>query len=363
MTDTARIGLYIYADVIGGAERSALNVLASAQQPHRLVVCATSDVVLEEVASVAPLVQRATAPNPAGFMASVVAHRQFFDDLNLDLLQVTLANPFAARAPMLAAYSLRLPTMTVEQLVLPSRRRRGRAMKRVFDAPLTSHVVVGEQSGRDLHRFYGIPERAIRIIHNGVPTDRVEPVVQDRRPVIGCAARLEDQKQLDVLVEALTDLPGVQLVLVGDGTRRADLESLAARLEVTDRVTFVGWVTDARPWISSFDVYVLPSRDEAFPLSIVEAMFAGVPVVASDVGSVSEAIRHGDTGLLVASGDRLALIDAIRSVLDDPGLSSHLAANARQLASKRFSAETMTCAYEQLWTELLTRPPWWCRHR
>lgn len=363
VTHSVRIGLYIDSDIVGGAERSALNLLASSRQPERFVVCATSEVMLAEVAAVVPLVDRVKAPACSGFSVSVAAHRRLFRDLNLDLLQITLANPFAARAVILAAYSLRVPTVSVEQLVLPSRRRRGQVLKRIFDAPLAAHVVVGDQSGRDLHHLYGIPERSIRTIHNGVPVKRVDAVVLDHRPVIGCAARFEDQKQLDVLVEALAELPGTRLVLVGDGTRRADLEALAVRLDVAERVTFVGWVADARPWISSFDVFVLPSREEAFPLTIVEAMFAGVPVVATDVGSVSEAVLDGETGLLVPSGDRPALVEAVRRLLDEPYLADRLARQAERRARRRFSAHEMAGAYDALWSEVLARPPWWCRSR
>lgn len=363
MTRSPRVGVYIDSDIIGGAERSALHVIASASDPYRLVVLATSEVVLDEAATVAPLVDRVRAPSAAGFASSTAANRRLLSAANIDLLQVTLANPFAARPVILAAYSLGLPTVSIEQLVLPPRRRRGRILKRVFDAPLASHVVVGRSSANDMRRFYGINERRIRVIHNGVPSERVDPVASDRRPVIGCAARLEDQKQLDVLIEALVELPEAHLVLVGDGSRRRDLEALGARLRVDERITFVGWVGDARPWISSFDVFVLPSREEAFPLSIVEAMFAEVPVVASDVGSVSEAIRDGETGILVPSGDPSALVEAVRRMLDQPDMARQMARRALQLAHERFGADTMVAAYEALWAEVLARPPWWSSRR
>jgi glycosyltransferase involved in cell wall biosynthesis len=216
-------------------------------------------------------------------------------------------------------------------------------------------VVVGEESARELQRFYGISPRTVRVIHNGIPDIAVEPVELDGRPVVGCAARLEDQKQLDVLVQAMVAIPRARLVLVGDGSKRQDLEALATELGVADRVSFVGWVADARPWIAAFDVFALPSRNEAFPLTIVEAMLSGTPVVATSVGSISEAVHHGTTGFLVPSGDADALATVIRSVLDDPALREQIAVAAGRLARERFTAATMIERYSDAWQEVLER--------
>jgi glycosyltransferase involved in cell wall biosynthesis len=155
------------------------------------------------------------------------------------------------------------------------------------------------------------------------------------------------------LLEAVAPLPDVHVVLVGDGSRRVDLAQQAARLGIADRVEFVGWVDDARPYVAALDAFVLPSRDESFPLTIVEAMLAGTPVVATDVGSVSEAVIDGETGLLVPPGDAPALSKAIARVLGEPGLGERLAARARALAEERFTAAAMARAYDRLWREIL----------
>ena len=88
---------------------------------------------------------------------------------------------------------------------------------------LAAHVAVGEATALDLERFFGIPRSTVTVIHNGVARDTPPPTDLGRRPVVGSAGRLEDQKQLDVLVHAMVDLPGVRLVLVGDGERRGAL--------------------------------------------------------------------------------------------------------------------------------------------
>jgi glycosyltransferase involved in cell wall biosynthesis len=222
-------------------------------------------------------------------------------------------------------------------------------------APLVAHVAVGRATADDLQRYFGIPRTSITVIHNGVPDDDVEPESFPSRPVVGCAARFEDQKRLDLLLRAVATLPAVHVVLVGDGSERPALEALATSLGMRDRVSITGWQPDARPYIAGFDVFVLPSRDEAFPLTVVEAMLSSTPVVATDVGSVREAVIDGETGLLVPSGDPAALAAAIGRLLDEPGLGARLATNAHALATEEFTATSMAAAYDRLWTGLLER--------
>jgi glycosyltransferase involved in cell wall biosynthesis len=285
----------------------------------------------------------------------ILDHRKAFRDLKLDLLQVTLCNPFTARPALLAGYSLRIPTIAVEQLVLPAQRRRGALLKHATALPLAAHVAVGSASADDIHTFFGIRRSSVTVIHNGVAEETVEPIAFTTRPVVGCAARLEDQKHIDLLLEALAELDHINAVIVGDGYRRGDLERQAASLGMVDRVDFVGWVADARPFIAGFDVFVLPSRDEAFPLTIVEAMFNSTPVVATDVGSVREAVVDGVTGLLVPPDDATAIVAAVRRILDEPGLADRLTANALTLARERFTSRAMADAYDRLWTRVLDR--------
>jgi glycosyltransferase involved in cell wall biosynthesis len=312
--------------------------------------------LLAAATAAAPGTELRLVPPASSWLGTVLNHRRAFRDLGLDLLQVTLANPFASRPALLAGLSLRLPTVAVEQLVLPARRRRGRLMKRLTARALAASVSVGGRSADDLGAYFGIPRTAVTVIHNGVPDEAVTAVEVGPRPAIGCAARLEDQKRLDLLLAAVASLPSVHVVLVGDGSRREDLARQAETLGIADRVQFVGWVDDARPYVAGLDAFVLPSRDESFPLTIVEAMLAGTTVVATDVGSVSEAVIDGQTGLLVPPGNVAALTNAIARVLDEPGLSSRLAAGARALAQERFTATAMARAYDQLWREILARP-------
>ena len=131
------------------------------------------------------------------------------------------------------------------------------------------------------------------------------------------------------------------------------LEGLARELGVSDRVEWRGWQEEPRSSLSSLDVVAFPSRFEGFPLAILETLLARSAVVATDVGSISEAVIDGETGLLVPPDDSAALAAAIRRLLTDGPLCSRLGENGRRLVLERFTAEHMTRAFESLYDELL----------
>ncbi len=350
------VGLYSDSDLLGGAERSLLNLAAAHRGAAHLVVCSTHRALLDAAQVIdgvdTHFIESRTSP-----WGAVIDHRRAFRRLGLDLVQVTLANPFASRPALLAARLAGVPTVAVEQLVLPSRRRRGKALARLSGLLHSMTVAVGDASADDVVRWVGIPRRKVRVVHNGVPDPGPPEGGTAKRvgapPILGCAARLEEQKGIDVLLAAMVDLADVRLRLFGDGSLRSELEGRAERLGVADRVEFLGWVEDAPRRIAEVDVFVLASRDEAFPLTIVEAMLAGTPVVATDVGSVREAVIDGVTGLLVPAEDPVALASALRRMVDDADLRATVAAAARRLAEERFTAAAMADGYERVWAEVL----------
>src|SRR5204862_1696003 len=172
-------------------------------------------------------------------------------------------------------------------------------------------------------------------------------------PALGTLGRLDSQKGFDVLLRALVDVPEARLVVVGDGPERAALERLAAELSLAERVRFEGWREDARRYLTTFDVFVLPSRFEGFPLAVVEAMLARLPVVASAVGSVPEAVREGKTGLLVPPEEPAALAVALQRLLAAPSLRLRLGDQGRALALDRFTSAAMARSFERLYEEIL----------
>ncbi|MBP9051841.1 MAG: glycosyltransferase [Ilumatobacteraceae bacterium] len=346
------IGLYTDSEVLGGAERSLLNLVAAYHGTAKLVVLSTNRHFLREIDHMEGI-DSTFLHARSSFLGAVIDHRRQFRELGLDLVQVTLANPFTSRAALLGGVLARIPTVAVEQLVLPSRRRRGSVFKRLLAGAQAGTIAVGSASADDLTRYFGIPRHSITVVHNGVAESEFVRPPTSSPPVVGCAARLEDQKGIDLLLRAMAQIPDARLVLVGDGDRRIALEQQAAELGITDRVDFVGWLPDARQQIASFDVFALASRDEAFPLTIVEAMLSGTPVVATDVGSVAEAVIDSVTGLLVPAGDVPALVVALRRMLDDAQLRDRLALAARSHAVEHFTDVAMAEGYDRVWRSIL----------
>lgn len=165
------------------------------------------------------------------------------------------------------------------------------------------------------------------------------------RFTIGVVGRLVPEKGFDVMLRALIELPGADLVLVGEGPARSSLERLSRDLGLDGRVTFTGRVEP--PWTSRwrFDVLAVPSRIEGFGLVAVEALLAGIPVVGSRVGGLCEVLTDGRTGLLVPVDDPTALASALRTLQDDPSLRRELAEQGSFDARQRFSVDAMMGSY------------------
>lgn len=178
--------------------------------------------------------------------------------------------------------------------------------------------------------------------------------------VIGTVARLTEQKNPELLLDALAAvraaLPGVRLVVAGDGPLRPALEQRAEELGIADRVAFLGHAEDVVSVYAALDVFVLPSRHEGFGVAFLEAMAMGVPVVGTRVVGSVDAVRDGDTGLLVPSGDRDALADAILRLLTDEGLARRLVAHAGRWVREQGSREAMAAAIERLYEDLCPAP-------
>jgi glycosyltransferase involved in cell wall biosynthesis len=170
------------------------------------------------------------------------------------------------------------------------------------------------------------------------------PAPRARRGVILFLGRIEDPKGVPELLKAFSVLratqPEAELVCAGAG----DIEAAARRAEglgIEDAVRFPGWLGEAEKhaWLRRAAVFVLPSHAEGLPMSLLEAMAAGVPVVASAVGGIPDVVKHGVNGLLVAPGDAVDLLRALRRVLRDPQLAAALGAAGRETVRARFAPE------------------------
>jgi glycosyltransferase involved in cell wall biosynthesis len=199
-----------------------------------------------------------------------------------------------------------------------------------------------------LHRFtvdrVGVPEGKVETIHYGlddVPEAwGVNPPddVPEGARVLLAVARLTDQKGIDVAIRALSALPGdTVLVVLGEGPERPALVRLARELGVEPRVFLLGRVPDVAAWLGRATLLVHPARWEGFGLGVLEAMLAGLPVVATDISSLPELVVDGETGVLVKPDDAAALASGIARALDRPQLGE----GGLERARSRFSVNRM----------------------
>ena len=353
--------LVAYTDNVerGGADLSLSHVLARLDPAVEVTVLGISRPIVEWVASARPIATTRVVPRPRSDhdWRNLRAHVRAFREIGPDIVHANLSSPWSCQYALAAAGLLRRPcTVAVYQLVVPPVSERQRLAKRLTARAVTRHVGVGERTSREVEELVRLQPYSVSTIHNGVPDEPPPsrlPVSPGTPPFIGAVGRIEFQKGFDTLIRALGDIPGATLVLVGDGSERRRLEDLARELDVADRVVWIGWREDPRAYLPSFDVVALPSRFEGFPLALLEALLARSAVVASDVGSVAEAVRDGETGLLIRPEDPAGLAAAIRRLLADVELRRRLGDNGRRLVLERFTADHMVYGFEALYRELL----------
>jgi glycosyltransferase involved in cell wall biosynthesis len=222
-------------------------------------------------------------------------------------------------------------------------------------------VVANSRAAADRLILERVPERKVALIANGLDFERVQPRQPGARlRKVIVVANLRREKGHDVLIDAAAEVlrrfPDAEFEIVGGGP---ELETLLAHAEarrVLHAFTFLGQRDDVPARLAAADIFVLPSRSEAFPNAALEAMAAGLPIVASGVGGIPELIADGTTGLLVPPGDAPAVADRLCRLMTDPGLASRLGAAARAEALARYSFDRMVAAFEALYlTELARR--------
>jgi len=339
------------ADPIGGAQIHVRDLAGAVRRLGHTatVITSGSGAFLDELRNQGtPTVLLRHLAVPIGPVRDLRALREMqavLADLRPDLL--ALHSSKAGTLGRLAGRALRIPTVfTVHGWAftpgVPSAQAAFyRTVERLV-APLATRIITVSEFDRRLALEAGIAAQdRIVAVHNGMvdvaPALRAEPGRSPARIVM--IARFGDQKDHGTLLRALAGL-GDQawtLDLIGEGPLMARTRALAESLGLGERVRFLGQRMDVAELLSKAQLSVLVSNWEGFPLSILEAMRAGLPVVATAVGGVAEAVQEGETGYLVARGDVAQVRERIGRLLVSPELRARLGENARARFEQRFT--------------------------
>lgn len=237
--------------------------------------------------------------------------------------------------------------------------------------PITDAFIgVAKPHGEHLVANERFPARKVHVISNGVDTSRfalpvgttklrAELGLPDNVPLAGILAALRPEKNHEMFLAAAKQIrqtvPDAQFVVIGDGPRRAELESQASALDLTSAVHYLGNRDDVPEVLAALDVVCLTSHNEANPVSILEAMSTGKPVVSTDVGSIRESIDHGHTGYLVPAGDADEFAGRVAQLLSDPLTASEMGYRGRAVVQQHWSLDQMVTGYEDLLSSIYER--------
>jgi L-malate glycosyltransferase len=253
------------------------------------------------------------------------------------------------------------------------RANRGRLWRLVSRLPYhVAHVSLANSPAvaEMLARVDWVPRRRTAVVPNFVDESAFMPLTPDARralldelgltgheSVVGVVANLRPVKDHATLFRAIALLgsrwPAVRVVLVGEGDSRPELAQLASDLGIQEQVIFAGRRSNDPNLNHLFDIAVLSSRKEGLPNSVLEAMAAGRPVVATDVGAVSDAVIHGETGLLAPPGDAPGFAAALETLLANPDRARRMGEAAQRRARAHYSPEAALRAAEAVYSRLL----------
>lgn len=252
----------------------------------------------------------------------------------------------------------------------PVRTRFFLALERWLAAHTTALIAVGPQVRDDLVALGVAPPERFVVVRLGIELEeRVRPQddgraetrrylgVPDGRFVVGWVGRMTAVKRTDDVLEAFRLLreQGIDacLCLVGDGPDRERLERRAAELGVIRDTLFLGYQEDVAPYYAAFDALVLPSANEGTPVSVIEALAAETPVVATRVGGVPDVVREGEEGFLVDAGDTGELAERLARLARDAKLRRRLGESGRERVLTRYAVDRLLDDIDRLYRELL----------
>lgn len=251
-----------------------------------------------------------------------------------------------------------VPLVTTEHSTWNRRRRQiFRPLDQWMYARYAVVACIGEATESALRDWVGRQSPPTMVVPNGIDVERFVRASGARTTraktnctTLICVASLTDSKGHEVLLRAVGRLANIEVLLVGDGPKRLDLERLAANLGIAGQVRFLGNRSDVPALLAAADIYIQPSCWEGFGIATLEAMAAGLPVVASDVPGLRDVV--GDAGLLFKTGSAADLTECVARLMSDPDLRSRLASLA-QKRSRQFSIQAAAAAYVRLYKSVI----------
>lgn len=239
-----------------------------------------------------------------------------------------------------------------------------RALARITDTAISVSPAVTEEL--DKHNLK--PRYGIHTVPLGLELDkfldkrgnlRARLRIHEDTPLVGCVGRLVPIKDIPTLLAAFVNVEGAHLALIGDGPERERLEAQSRQLGLSERVHFTGFLSELETIYPDLDVVVNSSRNEGTPVALIEAMAAGIPVVATAVGGTSDLLQNGDLGDLVPPREPVTLAKAISSTLSrashHPELAAARGAKAREVVLEKYHSTRLVADIEALYRDLLLK--------
>ncbi len=236
---------------------------------------------------------------------------------------------------------------------------------------LCDRFIANSSAGRDsLVKMAGILANKIDVVPNGIDVEKYkldraecrsrivkEFSLPDNAFLLGIIAQLRPRKHHSLLFQAFHPIahnePRARLLVVGDGIERDNLIALREKLGLVSQVVFAGYRSDVPRILAALDAFVLPTSLEGSPVSVMEAMVAGLPVIAANAGGVAELVQHNRTGILVEPGDCEALTEAMSKVMEDAGFRTELGENAKEKIRNEYTLENMARNTEAVYDKLI----------
>lgn len=372
MTENVKILFFITKSEAGGAQTHVADLTAwLVRHGHTVLVMSTPGGLLEDETNrsggtFVPNPSLGNTANPFRLFSATKALQKIMCDFAPDVLAC-----HSTMAGLIGRFTVRNRVPTVftahgwsftqgakryRQLLLPT-------LERLAARFCDKIICVSENDLRLAVEKKIAPKEKLVVVHNGVEIASSSPTAPPRNDGVVhilFIGRLAQPKQPDLLIRAITTLPddvrnNIRLTIIGDGPRRKRLQEMVLRNNrfAIANVHFTGALTreQTRDALTSADIFVLPSRYEGLPYSISEAMAAGVPVIASDVGGVREAVEN-DAGILVPPNDVQALKTALERLMANPNLRKRMGKAGQRKIQNEFSLETMCQKTVQIYLDI-----------